>query len=151
VNAKKNTDKQVGISPKNLLIFCCIVIILVLAIVLGIVRRDPAVRADAALKDTAPTVPYLGPIQVLNGCGAIGAGERMADFLRSKNFDVKNIGNAAERNYPYTLVISRVKDMTIARQLGASLHTGHCVMMRDGEETYVATVIIGPDYEERIQ
>ncbi|MGA3050635.1 MAG: LytR C-terminal domain-containing protein [Chitinispirillaceae bacterium] len=138
-------------SPKNLLIFSIIGIILLLAIFLGIVRRSSIRSGEPAPETTAASIPYLGPVQVLNGCGIAGAGDQMADFLRARNFDVKNIGNAPESNYPYTLVISRSKNMTIAHQLESALHTGHCVLMRNGEETYVATVIIGPDYEERIQ
>ncbi len=139
-----------GASPKNLPVFLIIGLILVLAIIIGYLRR-PTEFTLSSPDAAAPSVPYLGPVQVLNGCDAVGAGEGMADFLRARNFDVKNIGNASERNYPYTLIISRTKNMTVAYQLRAALHTDHCVLIRNGEETYAATVIIGPDYRERIR
>jgi hypothetical protein len=138
-------------SSKNLLIFSIIGIILLIAIFLGIIHRSPIRSKESVPEITAASIPYLGPVQVLNGCSIAGAGDRMADFLRARKFDVKNIGNAPERNYSYTLIISRSKNMTIAHQLGSVLHTDHCVLMRNGEETYAATVIIGPDYEERIR
>ncbi|HEX7509901.1 MAG TPA: LytR C-terminal domain-containing protein, partial [Chitinivibrionales bacterium] len=52
-------------------------------------------------------------------------------------------------NYPSTLVVSRTKDMSVARQIAAALGTEKVVLMRTGDETYDVTVFIGPDYPER--
>jgi hypothetical protein len=128
--------------------------ILLSAIILGKVRQHQGGPHERAAGTVSLSVPFLGPVQVLNGCGAVGAGDRMADFLRARKFDVKNIGNAPEKNYPYTLVISRLKDTTIAHQIHDSLHAGACMLLRNGDTTYTVTVIIGADYsdyKERIQ
>lgn len=96
-------------------------------------------------------VPSIGRIQVLNGCGVAGAADKMTDFLRIKKFNVANTGNASSWNYPFTLVVSHTKDMTIADQIAAALNTPPVVLMRKEDRAYDATVIIGPDFEERIR
>jgi hypothetical protein len=97
------------------------------------------------------SVPHIGSVQVLNGCGAEGAANRMADFLRSKSFDVKDIGNAPTWNHPATMVISRTADMGLANEIERFLKTGKVVLIRNGELLYDVTVVAGPDFEDRIK
>ncbi|KMQ50901.1 hypothetical protein CHISP_2252 [Chitinispirillum alkaliphilum] len=96
------------------------------------------------------TIPHIGSIEVLNGCGVEGAANRMADFLRSRQFDVKNIDNAPSWNYPYTMVISRTQDLAVAEKIAESLNTDKLVIIRTNENIYDVTVITGPDFGERI-
>jgi hypothetical protein len=97
-------------------------------------------------------VPDKGNIQVLNGCGIDGAAKRMADFLRAKAFDVKDIGSAPNWNYPATMIISRTKDMGAANELEKILKTGKVMLMRSKDgDLYDVTVIVGPDYEGKIK
>jgi hypothetical protein len=135
-------------ASRNLLPFAVIIALLSIALEIGIARNHP--RAPKTPQEIAPAVPFIGSIQVLNGCGLAGAADRVTDYLRLKKFDVKYKGNAETWNYPLTMVISRTTDMTIARQVAAALTTDRCVLMRNGDSTYNVTVIIGPDYEERI-
>jgi len=137
---------------RNLIPFSAISAIFVLAMMIGILRNPVVVRSSAAAQENGGIiVPSIGRVQVLNGCGAEGAADKMTDFLRTKKIDVKNTGNAASWNYPFTLVISRSADMTVARQIATALRTDHIVLIRKEDRTYDATVIIGPDYRERIQ
>jgi hypothetical protein len=99
----------------------------------------------------AAAVPNIGSVQVWNGCGADGAANRVADFLRSKSFDVKDIGNAPSWNYPATMVISRTADMGLANDIEKALRTGKVALIRNGDAMYDVTVIAGPDFEERIK
>lgn len=135
-------------ASRNLLPFAAIIALLSIALGIGITRNHPA--APKTVQQISPTVPFIGSIQVLNGCGLAGAADRVTDYLRLKKFDVKYKGNAETWNYPLTMVISRTADMTIARQVAAALKTDRCVLMRNGDSTYNVTVIIGPDFEERI-
>jgi hypothetical protein len=140
---------------KNITAFTAICAILLTAILFGIFRNNPAGGDNAAAQK--PTVkngfnvPDIGKIQVLNGCGGAGAADDVTDFLRTNKFDVKNKGNATSFNYPFTLVISRIKDMTIAQKVAEALHTDHIVLVRNEDPAYDATVIIGRDYKERIR
>jgi len=58
------------------------------------ISPPPTKAAPTPTAKQLPAVPSIGSIQVLNGCGAEGAANRVADFLRAKGFDVKDLGNA---------------------------------------------------------
>jgi len=135
---------------KNVVVFLALCAILAVAMIIGMNRSTPGPSKAAAPVQVAESgIPSVGRVQLLNGCGAVGAANKVADFLRAKGFDVKQIGNAPTANYPSTLVVSRTKDMSVARQVAAALGTDKVVLMRAGDETYDVTVFIGPDYPER--
>ena len=131
---------------KNVFVFLALCGVLVVAMVLGS-RRE---ISHALSRSHNITIPTIGSIQILNGCGVAGAANKVADFLRGRGFDVKNIGNASTSNYPFTLVVSRKKDMAIARQVAEALSTEKIILMRNGNDRYDATVFIGSDFSERI-
>lgn len=95
-------------------------------------------------------IPHIGSIEVLNGCGVEGAANKMAEFLRSKQFDVKNIDNASSWNYPFTVVVSRTKDMSVAKKIASVLQTDKVILIRTNEQIYDVTVIIGPEFGEKV-
>jgi len=107
--------------------------------------------AAPAAKPLLPSVPSIGSVQVLNGCGIEGAAKRVTDFLRSKDFDVKETKSAPSFNYETTMVISRTTDMGLAKGIGKLLKTDKVMLMRVDNSMYDVTVIVGPDFEERIK
>jgi len=113
-------------------------------------NADSATTPPQANKQLA-AIPSVGSVQVLNGCGAEGAANKVADFLRSKGFDVKDIGNASSWNHQSTMVISRTADMGLANSIEKWMKTGKVVLIRNGDSMYDATVVAGPDFEERIK
>ncbi|MBD3422127.1 MAG: hypothetical protein GF398_18600 [Chitinivibrionales bacterium] len=135
---------------KNFVILSFVVAIVVCALILGRITSHATPRHTAS-PDQA--VPHIGRIEVLNGCGIKGAAWKTANYLRSKGFDVKNdgIGNAPTFNYPFTLVVSRVKDMSVARQVGKSLGVDEdkVILKRNSSEQFDVTVYIGSDFHER--
>jgi hypothetical protein len=138
---------------KNVVVLLILVAVLAAAIFLGSHRAMPSNDRISATSGGGRTIPSIGRIQILNGCGADGAANKVGDFLRAKGFDVKNKGNAPTSNYPFTLIVSRKKDMSIARQVAGALgvESDKTVLMRNGDETYDVTVYVGPDYPERIK
>lgn len=133
---------------KNVVVFIALCCIIAVAMLLGMHQGN---RPSAVIPDKADDgIPSIGSIQILNGCGVAGAANKVADYLRSRGFDVKNKGNAPTSNYPFTMVVSRKKEMSIARQVAAALTTDKVVLLRTGDETYDATVFIGSDFSERI-
>lgn len=135
---------------RTVITFLAICALLLVAAAIGISRH----RAEASDRRSASLeipIPHIGSIQVLNGCGTAGAADKVADFLRLKKFDVKYIGNAESWNYPFTMVISRTADMTVAHKVAGTLKTDRCILLRNQDTTYNVTVIIGPDYGERIR
>jgi hypothetical protein len=136
---------------KNVIILCTVCAVLVIAMIVGAAatgRREPVQKIAA---EEGIGVPSVGKVQVLNGCGTVGAANVVSEFLRSKKFDVKNIGNAPMSNYQATLVASRIKDMSIARQIAATLNTDAVILMRTGDTMYSVTVYVGSDYKERVR
>jgi len=162
---------------RNLLLFCTVLLTAFTALYIGISRFNtiavaaPVVRPAGAqeleglspevqeqVRQASPmaaaitgNVPHIGSIQVLNGCNIEGAAKRMADFLRMKNFDVKDISNAQSWNYPATMVISRTTNMSLANEVGKHLKTDKVVLMRNNEQLYDVTVIVGPDFADKIK
>ena len=134
---------------KNAVLFIIIFVALIGVMTVGLIRPadDGVSKSDKAIE----RIPSLGRVQVMNGCGQAGAGNKIADLLRSRRFDVKDIENVVSGNYPYTYVISRKKDMIIARQIAQVLTTEKVFMVRNGDESYDVTVFVGSDYAERIR
>jgi hypothetical protein len=120
------------------------------AVFLGSYHSRSLPCADEDESDTV-SVPDIGRLLVLNGCGISGAASVVAGYLRDNRFDVKNHGDAETWNYPSTIIVSKTKDMTVARRVAAALKTNKIVLLRDGDETYDVTVILGSDFGERIE
>jgi hypothetical protein len=143
---------------KNAVILLVTCVVLIGAMVAGL--RGPSVKGAAQGEPPPATVkqdearqknPYIGKIQVLNGCGSIGAAKTVTDYLRAKKFDVKDVGNAKTGNYKETLVVSRIKDQTIAQQVAQALGIHAVILIRNGDEMYDVTVFVGEDFKERVR
>jgi len=156
---------------RNLLLFTTVLLTLAIALFIGMSRFGAAEPTAgqagiATVQQETPVqqrhdVPLLpldtvsvperenGRVQVLNGTNIDGAGQRMFDFLQSKMFDVRGRPqNAQLRNYPATMVISRIADMSVAREVDKHLKTGKVVLMRNNDQEHDVTVIVGWDFEE---
>jgi LytR cell envelope-related transcriptional attenuator len=137
-----------GRPVKNPFILCSVCAFLVVAMVVGM-RSAVALPEQKNAVDMSQNIPSIGKVQVLNGCGAGGAASIVADFLRAKKFDVKNIGNAPMSNYQSTLVASRARDMSVAKQVAGALNTDAVFLMRSQDTLYNVTVYVGADYKDR--
>lgn len=136
---------------RNLFVFLTVCSIGTLAIFIGFKRYDIAKQTVANSPFQRVKVPNIGSVEVLNGCGSPKAAAKVADFLRQKRFDVKNIDNAESFNYPNTIIVSKIKDMTIANKIGKSLKTNKIILLREDDFVYNITVFVGSDYGELIQ
>jgi LytR cell envelope-related transcriptional attenuator len=135
---------------KNVIILCAACTVLIVAMAVGMRSAAPQ-QIKKIPVESGPAVPSIGKIQVLNGCGAGGAANIVAEFLRVRKFDVKNIGNAPMSNYQTTLIASRTRDMTIARQVAQTLNTDAVLLMRTQDTVYNVTVYVGADYKEHVR
>ncbi len=135
---------------KNLVTMAVACAVLVAALAAGM-RAQGIVAESAPIEKSGemhPKIPCIGRVQVLNGCGADGAANIVAEYLRTRKFDVKNIGNAPTSNYSTTLVVSRKKDSPTARQVADALGTKSVFLMRNDEELYDVTVYVGSDFKD---
>jgi hypothetical protein len=137
---------------KNFIILIIIAVSVLVIIWEGTkIASNSTIEAVKSLPENSQPVPYLGSIELLNGCGIDGAAREVASYLRSKSFDVKNIENASQWNNTSTLVISRIKDTTMASKVASALKTNKVTFIYNNNKLYDVTVIIGSDYKERIQ
>ena len=135
---------------KNASFFLVVCLCVIGAIAVGMFR-DGVSGGAMAESSQNETIPHIGSIEILNGCGADGAAAGVAEFLRQRKFDVKNIDNADSWNYPHTIVASRVKDMSVAREVAEALHTDRVILLRIPDTHYDVTIILGNDWQELIQ
>jgi hypothetical protein len=133
----------------NIIILIAISLICAISMYVGI-NKESSIQIHEENHKSIP-IPDIGSIQLLNGCGSAGAANKVADFLRSNNFDVKFVGNADTWNYPYTIVISRTKNDSIANQIASTLKTDKVLKIRNNDISFDVTVVIGPDYGEKIK
>lgn len=133
----------------NIIILIIISLTCAISMYVGI-NKEPPIQIQKE-KHKSISIPDIGSVQLLNGCGSVGAANKVADFLRSNNFDVKFVGNADTWNYPYTMVISRSKNDSIANQVASTLKTNKVLKIRNNDISFDVTVVIGPDYGEKIK
>lgn len=107
--------------------------------------KSPAVPPP----ETAPARPAkVIQLDVLNGCGAKGAGVKFTSFLRTNGFDVVELKNYKTFNVAQTLVVDRVGDLALARRVAAALGVVEKNVVQQINQDYFVdvSVIIGADY-----
>jgi hypothetical protein len=85
-------------------------------------------------------------VEVLNGCGRKGIGERASEVLMDHGFDVMFLGNADDFEYTETLVIDRTGDRSKAVALTEALGVGRVISQQSTSSYVEATVIVGTDF-----
>ncbi len=87
-------------------------------------------------------------LDVLNGCGAKGAGARYMAFLRGAGFDVVELKNYTSSTVARTLVIDRVGNLAAAQKVAAALGVaGSNVVQQLNPDYFVdVSVVIGEDH-----
>ena len=96
-----------------------------------------------------PVIPSkVIQLDVLNGCGAKGAGAKFTNFLRGSGFDVVEMKNYSSSRVGRTLVIDRVGNLAAARRVAAALGVaGSNVVQQINPDYFVdVSVVIGEDY-----
>ena len=99
-----------------------------------------------AQPDVPVSIPHIGAVQILNGCGVKGVAQKIGDILRRKGFDVKEIGNAPDWNYEKTIVAARTRDMSVAGMVAEALRTENIIQLYNKSKMFDVTVFVGRDY-----
>jgi len=108
----------------------------------GMVAYETALVIDAGGLSNESTVV----VEVLNGCGRKGIGERASEVLIERGFDVMFLGNADDFLYEETLVIDRVGDRSKAVAVAEALGVGRLISQQSTASYVEATVIVGKDF-----
>ena len=113
--------------------------------------QPPPSELPAQVKPVVPAKPgRVVQLDVLNGCGAKGAAMKFTNFLRSNGFDVVEMKNYKTSHVANTMVVDRMGDLRIARQVASVLGISEKnVIQQINPDYYVdVSVIIGKDYTE---
>jgi hypothetical protein len=129
----------------NVLIVCMLGAVCYFAY--AFLAKSPVAPPVEAAPQTKPA--KVIQLDVLNGCGAKGAGARFTGFLRQNGFDVVEMKNYKTSNVAQTLVIDRVGDLAAARRVAASLGVGEKNVIQQLNPDYFVdvSVVIGEDYQ----
>ena len=91
----------------------------------------------------------LVKVEVLNGCGVPGLAKEVADFLRTKGYDVIDITNAENYDFTRTIILDRTSEkaehaLNVASTLG--LEEKDAFSELSSGRGLDVTVIIGKDF-----
>ena len=115
---------------------------------------QPNQPQQAGKQDTSGGRPAkVIQLDVLNGCGAKGAGIKMTGFLRAHGFDVVEMKNYKSFHVQQTLIVDRIGDLGAARRVAAALGVNEKnVIQKINPDYYVeVSVIIGKDFMELVK
>ena len=87
-------------------------------------------------------------VEVLNGCGVAGLAGEVTDFLRLQGFDVVNVDNAENFDFPETLVVDRAGNMPRAWQVARAVGIDNVIQQKDEDLMLDVTLILGRDHQQ---
>jgi hypothetical protein len=98
-------------------------------------------------------VQQLIQVEVLNGCGVSGIGDKFTDLIRSKGFDVVKTGNYISFDIDQTFIVDRVGKENIAYKVADSLGIDKKNIIEQINKQYFLdlTIVIGKDFNKYIQ
>lgn len=91
-------------------------------------------------------------IDVQNGTGIQGLGNKFMEFLRSNGFDVVDMGNFSSSDEKNSFVIDRAGNMRNAKKVASALGISEKYVIQQVNKNYFldATVVIGKDYNDLV-
>lgn len=137
------------VSATNMSLNIIIFLLVALIIYLGysvFVKYDSGVSAFN--EEDNKRVSEIIQVEIQNGCGVKGVGERFTDFLRNNNVDVVNTGNYRSFDIDKTLIIERRGNMANAKKIAELLGVGEKNIIQQLNDEYFldVSIIIGSDY-----
>lgn len=135
----------------NIIIFLLIVVIVYLSYsaYLKLVQKPQEYIAEQKQEIAAEIIQ----LDVLNGCGVSGVADRFTDYLRSREFDVVELGNykvngVVNYNVDETFVIDRIGNKANALKVADALGIKNSKVIEQLNDNYFLDVslVIGKDY-----
>jgi hypothetical protein len=98
-------------------------------------------------------VQQLIQVEVLNGCGVNGIGDKFTDIIRLKGFDVVKTGNYMSFDIDQTFIIDRVGKIETAFKVADSLGIDKKNIINQINKQYFLdlTIVIGKDFYKYVQ
>jgi hypothetical protein len=147
------TQENTTPSSKNIILNLLLAIIAAFVLYQVFAVSFPSSGKSVPARSTEVDVPVLPKsvvqVDVLNGCGASGTGQKMTNILRAAGYDVVEMGNYKTFDVKRSLVIDRTGDVDVARKLASDMGIDQKnVVQQISQEYFVtASVIIGKDFK----
>jgi hypothetical protein len=120
----------------------------------AIVRNLPPLgrESEASPGRTARSASAQGDhshirVEVWNGSGMAGGGQRVAEALRDGGFAVGEVRNADRSDYGTTLVVDRKGNRAAVDEVIQYLHGGFPLLMKSATAAADVRVVVGRDQE----
>ena len=152
-NSKKKTSvKTAGLKSSTANLFINIAIFILFAVIVFMlysIYMKLAGSSSSKFDDASNLKPSeIIQVEVLNGCGVSGIGDRFTDFLRNNNFDVVNYGNYIRFDMDETIVIDRTGNKANAYKVAEALGVKKENVIQQLNNNYFldVSIVIGRDY-----
>lgn len=116
-------------------------------------QTDPVkTQVDTANRVTKQPTGSTLQIDVQNGSGVNGIAEKFTEYLRSKGFDVVEMGNFSSSDVKTSMVIDRAGNMRNAKRVASAMGIEEKFVIQQINKNYFldATVVLGKDYADLI-
>lgn len=149
---KKKTPGQVDLKTSTINLFLNIIIFLLAAVIIymsySLFIKFGNNQKEKITQNSDQEASEIIQVEVLNGCGVSGVGERFTDFLRNNGFDVVNMGNYISYDVNETLVIDRIGNMANAYKVAKTLGVKEESVIQQLNNDYFldVSIVIGRDY-----
>ena len=106
-------------------------------------------RPRTSVSESSVPPKNVVQIDVLNGCGVSGSGQRMTSFLRAAGYDVVDMGNYKTFDVKQSLVIDRSGNADVAKKIAADLGIDPKNVVQEISPEYfvTASVVLGKDFK----
>lgn len=133
-----------GMASNGLIAAFAVVVVFLIWSFVNRMFIDPPVEPEIVQGGKAHTIQ----LDVLNGSGTAKMSQRFTDYLRSRGFDVVEMGNYKDSRVELTRVIDRAGNLTAAQQVAEALGIPKERVTQQIDRTaYLdVSVIIGKDY-----
>ncbi|RJP66463.1 MAG: LytR family transcriptional regulator [Ignavibacteriales bacterium] len=139
-------------SAKNLFLNLSIAILLVIIFYLlySIIIKVLMPAENETAEGKSNVAAAVVQLEVLNGCGVPGIGEKFTTFLRAKSFDVVNLGNYISSDVINTLVIDRRGNLENAKKVAEALGVKKENVIQQINNDYFldVTLVLGKDFNQ---
>ena len=152
ISKKRTSGKSADLRASTTNLFINIAIFLLLAVIIFMLYSIYIKLANSSsdnfvnASDQQPS--EIIQVQVLNGCGVSGIGDRFTDYLRANKFDVVNIGNYIRFDMDETIVIDRTGNKANAYKVAEALGVKRENVIQQLNNDYFldVSIVIGRDY-----
>ncbi len=152
---KNRSSDSVLSKNKNLFFIIVSVILFVFTIFLSYSLLDRLGIIPSTHKEEIKpkNVQQLIQVEVLNGCGVGGVGDKFTDIIRSKGIDVVKTGNYMSFDIDQTFIIDRSGKLEKAYKVADSLGMDKKNIINQTNKQYFLdlTIVIGKDFNKYFQ